>query len=640
MTLNRLALNNVIRDMWTYFAYFISSAFSVFVFFSFSVSMFHPDLSQIKNGSALSMAMMAGSILVYLFSFLFISYSIQSFMKSRAKTFGLFMITGASKKQLNSIIFKENMIIGVMAIVTAIIMGLFVSPLFLMLAKKIMHVEGFTMYAPIKAILLTVIMFFLLFLLISLISPLFIRKRKVIQMLKSDRTDEKKVVFSPFMAVLGLIMMACIVSAFYFSGNNKQITDFINSGMGAFILFGMFLVSLYILYRQLTVFILNVLRTQKMYKRSTNMLIIADMRAKLRSNVNLMYLVTILFTGAFFAIIMLYSANSNVEKDTLTVYPYSYTYVSTDDNPNELAHTQILQDTLKSKEGFKEYQFTLWNSKNLGDSTRQAIMSVTEYNEAVKGINGPTISLEDQQVYVVRDPKNSVANFAISPKMNEWFESIGVVPDVLGISDQSIMPSGLIHTIYVVQDKLIQQAKSELNHLYHVYAYNTAHWKEETATTNQLESQLKRESDVYQFGLFIAGDLYETNKNSKNLMLYVGFFLSVMFFIAASSMIYFRLMTEKEKECLKFKGIVKLGLSRKELSTVIARQLFVLMFVPFAISIGIVNVSISSFGDILDGSYLTFSLGFSIIFLVVQVIGYFSVLSKYKNVVFRDVYLN
>ncbi|MBZ9622566.1 ABC transporter permease [Clostridium sp. FP2] len=170
MTLNKLALNNVVRDKWTYFAYFLSSMFSVFIFFSFSVSMFHPDLSIIQNGSALSMAMAAGATLVYVFSFMFISYSVRAFMKSRKKTLGLFTIMGASKKQLNKMIFKENMLIGVAAIITAIIFGLVFSPLFLMLAKKIMVVEGFAMYVPIKAILLTFGMFFILFLIISLIS--------------------------------------------------------------------------------------------------------------------------------------------------------------------------------------------------------------------------------------------------------------------------------------------------------------------------------------------------------------------------------------------------------------------------------------------------------------------------------------
>ena len=179
MTLNKLAFNNVVRDKWTYFAYFLSSTFSAFIFFSFAVSMFHPDLSIIESGSALSMSMMAGSVIVYSFAFMFIAYSVKSFMKSRKKTLGLFIIMGASKKQLNKMIFKENMIIGVAAIITAIIFGLVFSPLFLMVAKKIMIVEGFGMYLPIKAILLTVSMFFVLFLIISLISPIFINKEKL-----------------------------------------------------------------------------------------------------------------------------------------------------------------------------------------------------------------------------------------------------------------------------------------------------------------------------------------------------------------------------------------------------------------------------------------------------------------------------
>lgn len=114
MTFNHIVLQNILRDKWTYIAYFLSSVFSIFIFFSFSVSMFHPDLSIIQNGSALSLAMMAGNVLVYLFSFIFISYSVMSFMHMKQKTFGLFVIMGASKKQIKRWSFEKTCLLGLL----------------------------------------------------------------------------------------------------------------------------------------------------------------------------------------------------------------------------------------------------------------------------------------------------------------------------------------------------------------------------------------------------------------------------------------------------------------------------------------------------------------------------------------------
>ncbi len=44
MTFQQFALNNIIRSKRTYVAHFLSSAFSVMVFFMYSLLVFHPDL--------------------------------------------------------------------------------------------------------------------------------------------------------------------------------------------------------------------------------------------------------------------------------------------------------------------------------------------------------------------------------------------------------------------------------------------------------------------------------------------------------------------------------------------------------------------------------------------------------------------
>ncbi len=40
------------------------------------------------------------------------------------------MITGASMKQIRTLIFRENILIGALAIITAIVFGLVITPLF------------------------------------------------------------------------------------------------------------------------------------------------------------------------------------------------------------------------------------------------------------------------------------------------------------------------------------------------------------------------------------------------------------------------------------------------------------------------------------------------------------------------------
>ncbi|MEW9094714.1 MAG: FtsX-like permease family protein [Clostridiaceae bacterium] len=634
MTLNKLALNNVLRDKWTYFAYFLSSVFSIFIFFCFSVSMFHPDLNVIQNGSTLSMAMMVGSIMVYIFSFMFISYSIRAFMKSREKTLGLFIIMGSSKKQLNRMIFKENMVIGIAAIITAILFGIVFSPLFLMIGKKIMMIEGFAMYIPIKAIVLTSVMFFILFYIISLISPIFVRKNKVINMLKADKRYEKDMGFSPLVMIIGLLIIIGFVFIFNFYNKITLLKNFIDSTIGTMSIFVAILAVLYILYTQLPILIISIIKKKRLYFRRTNMITIADIRAKLRSNVKIMYLVTILFTGAFYSIVMLYAANADVESMTKASYPYSYNYVSLSKNNYEKQHIKLIKDSLKNKSGYKEYTFTIRYKEGIDRSA--VVMSESEYNHALKGIGGNPISLKDNEIYIVSGSSKTIASNNINEQIKAVLEKQGVTPKVLGVSKENITPEGYFNKINVLKDEIAASFdKREGFDTIKVYGFNIDNWKEEGETTEHLMSNIKGDNE-YKFGFFSAQDLYETEKNSKNLMFYVGFFISVIFVIAASSMIYFKLFTELEKECVKFKGIVKIGLSKRELSKVISTQIFILMFVPFLLAITLLFAGAWFWGSIIK-SYLTVAVLCSLIFLIIQSLGYIMVNSKYKKAVYKKV---
>lgn len=51
------------------------------------------------------------------------------------------MITGASMKQIRTLVFRENILIGIVAIIAAIIFGLVITPLFLMATKVVLKAK-------------------------------------------------------------------------------------------------------------------------------------------------------------------------------------------------------------------------------------------------------------------------------------------------------------------------------------------------------------------------------------------------------------------------------------------------------------------------------------------------------------------
>lgn len=69
MTFRQFAFRNVSRNKRLYTAYFLSSMFTVMVFFTFSIFAFHPMLSEDRMQSSAVVALSVSKWIIYVFSF-------------------------------------------------------------------------------------------------------------------------------------------------------------------------------------------------------------------------------------------------------------------------------------------------------------------------------------------------------------------------------------------------------------------------------------------------------------------------------------------------------------------------------------------------------------------------------------------
>src|SRR5690625_2226097 len=115
MTFRQFVIHNVLRNKRLYASYFLSSMFTVMVFFTFAIFAFHPTFGDgdINPNALLGMGVAGG--IIYIFSFFFVLYSMGSFLQSRKKEFGLLMLQGMSMRQIRFMVFLENMFIGLLA---------------------------------------------------------------------------------------------------------------------------------------------------------------------------------------------------------------------------------------------------------------------------------------------------------------------------------------------------------------------------------------------------------------------------------------------------------------------------------------------------------------------------------------------
>ena len=158
------SLNNVLRDKESYVAFWLSSVFSIVVFFVFSANMNHPQLAQSESIQDI-MRVAAAFIAVYSLGFL--GLSLNAFLKRKRRLYGALRTMGMTKRQVALSIMLESLLIGASAIAVGLIVGLVFGHLMVMLMARIIRIEDVAYQFPIVSIVQTAVTFVVIFLVAS-----------------------------------------------------------------------------------------------------------------------------------------------------------------------------------------------------------------------------------------------------------------------------------------------------------------------------------------------------------------------------------------------------------------------------------------------------------------------------------------
>ncbi|MGE7868522.1 FtsX-like permease family protein [Bacillus paramycoides] len=564
MSFNHIVLQNILRDKWTYISYFLSSVFSILIFFLFSIIAFHPMVATIQIGSTLSLVMMLTSFIVYIFSFVFIIYSMFSFLKKKTKNLGIFMITGASMQQVRKMLFRENMFIAGIAILTAIVLGLVIAPLFLMITKRVLQASSFGMYIPVQAIALTTVLFTILFCIVSKFITRFINKEEAVLLLKTDVTQEKLITPAPWKLLLSVITSGFLALSLILEMNWIE-----SLGMVYYLLlFVSSLLAIYFIITQGMLLSIRVLQKHPSYYKKTNMLYASNLKAKGRSHAHLIYLLTVLLLGVFLCTNVLYSSYYNIDKRVESLEPYSFQYISLPGNKPEAEKEDVsfIENTLANQGKYDAYYSAFKTDKN----QNIGFMSVSNYNAF--SIH-KTLFLKDDEYYVVAGYQN------ILPSTELIHDYPFGELKYAGIEKRNILMSGVQKVYYIVPDAVYETIDYPI---FKVFSYEAEHWTEKLDLAETIFSKIT--PIQYERQIHSKIDLYNTEKFTVSLLFFIGFMMSLIFLSAAMSILYFYLQMALEGEKEKYAGIQKIGFSIKELASVVTKELATLIFIPFVLA--------------------------------------------------------
>ncbi|MGG3801421.1 ABC transporter permease [Metabacillus fastidiosus] len=607
MTFRTFAFNNVIRNKRLYAAYFLSSMFTVMVFFTFAIFAFHPSLNGDNMNSHVSQGMYIAAGIIYVFSFFFILYSMSSFLQSRKKEFGLLMMQGMSMKQIRLMVFLENMLIGFIATIGGILLGIIFAKGILLTAENVLIIEKkLNFYFPSSAIILTFVSFMLLFFFISIFVSYILRSRKLIELIKGNKKSKGEPKANIFLTIIAALLIGTGYTV-------ALLAEGVAVTMVMLPVITVVIIGTYLFFTQLSVFVIRRLRkNENIFWNKTNMLLFSDLSFRMKDNARTFFMVAIISTVAFSAIGTLFGFQTYVTAGVKITNPNTFTYQAEDYKEEEVA---FIQETLRKENIKTEEAKTILRHYEI-EKDRIQIAKQSDFNRFAKLIGENTIEVQDGQLLAVK-----YEGLPFGQKKDPMDATIKLT------SGETMQPSKMIESrslpssdfYYVVSDNDYKKLPAPTEEMY-FHAWQATDGKQHVLDASE---KIAGTIPVYKF-TSAEYQTYQINKTFGPIM-FVGLFIGIVFFVSAGSFLYFRLYMDLDEDKQKFKSIAKMGLTEKELKKVLNRQTAILFFAPITVALihGAVALTALShlfYYDLFKESVIVLS-----VFLAIQVIYFFIV---------------
>lgn len=201
--LMKLSLRNAKRQFNEYALFFVTLTCAVASMYAFNALIFSDTVKALPDMELLPYLIVAASLLIILIMGWIVSYMINYMLKKRSREFSVYMVSGIPNRKISTLIFYENSLIGLLAFVPGIVLGMLFSQI---LEAVLLNMFGLPYMLHFSFSLPTVGLTFLYFAIMLVYSirknGKWIRRVQLRDMLYYDQLNEKAPVSGGISAVL------------------------------------------------------------------------------------------------------------------------------------------------------------------------------------------------------------------------------------------------------------------------------------------------------------------------------------------------------------------------------------------------------------------------------------------------------
>lgn len=647
----KLAITNIKNNRQFYFPYLLTGIITVAMFYIMCALESNPGIQSMPGAKDLGLILRLGIGVIGIFAVIFLFYTNSFIIKRRKKELGIYNILGMEKRHIAKILSKEAFFTAIIAIGGGLVTGVLFHKLACMLLYRMIGFNGgITFSFSKKGVMITAILFAIVYLLTYIYDLFQVQLANPIELLQSGNKGEREPKTKAIMAVLGVL---CLGTGYFIAITTKNPIKALTLFFVAVILV---IIGTYLLFTAGSIALLKILRRNKGYYYQTkHFTSVSGMIYRMKQNAVGLANICILSTMVLVAVsttVSLYVGIEDIMKERypneINISAYYDTGAPAEDSIAPIVEKSVKESgrKIRHEEDYLELYFAAIKEqgqysldkekvKTAGDRVSGFVVLTREdckkkYNEeipelaenevalfTIKKTDMDTLVLENRSYHVkeIKQFQNTEDFETIADMMDEYYYVI--VNDVQDME-----------RLWQLQKDIYQENSSSISRQVRLDIDGDSEQKKECFENiktalgpEQAKARIlidSRQSSLDEFYQIYGG------------FLFLGLFLGILFLMITVLIIFYKQISEGYDDKERFSIMEKVGMSNDEVKATIRSQVRTVFFLPIlmaAIHVGMafpmIKRLLSLFGlsntalfaGCMAGTILVFALIYLLVFL-------------------------
>lgn len=647
----KLAITNIKNNRQFYFPYLLTGIITVAMFYIMCALESNPGIQSMPGAKDLGLILRLGIGVIGIFAVIFLFYTNSFIIKRRKKELGIYNILGMEKRHIAKILSKEAFFTAIIAIGGGLVTGVLFHKLACMLLYRMIGFNGgITFSFSKKGVMITAILFAIVYLLTYIYDLFQVQLANPIELLQSGNKGEREPKTKAIMAVLGVL---CLGTGYFIAITTKNPIKALTLFFVAVILV---IIGTYLLFTAGSIALLKILRRNKGYYYQTkHFTSVSGMIYRMKQNAVGLANICILSTMVLVAVsttVSLYVGIEDIMKERypneINISAYYDTGAPAEDSIAPIVEKSVKESgrKIRHEEDYLELYFVAIKDqgqysldkekvKTAGDRVSGFVVLTREdckkkYNEeipelaenevalfTIKKTDMDTLVLENRSYHVkeIKQFQNTEDFETIADMMDEYYYVI--VNDVQDME-----------RLWQLQKDIYQENSSSISRQVRLDIDGDSEQKKECFENiktalgpEQAKARIlidSRQSSLDEFYQIYGG------------FLFLGLFLGILFLMITVLIIFYKQISEGYDDKERFSIMEKVGMSNDEVKATIRSQVRTVFFLPIlmaAIHVGMafpmIKRLLSLFGlsntalfaGCMAGTILVFTLIYLLVFL-------------------------